>query len=568
MLLFNHIISEINSAFILKRSSLAIMLSLPILLILNSCAEIRPLTGGPRDKEAPRLDSSQYSTPNYHTNFQEKEIILTFNEWVILNDPTNQLIISPPFKNKPDLKLKYKSVILQFKEELLPNTTYTVQFGEAVRDYTENNPAQNLRFIFSTGDQLDSLSLDGQIVDANTAGPMDKVWVMLYDQFDDSIPYKERPLYISKTNAQGYFKFENIRSDSFKVFALKDNNSNFKFDQKTEAIAFYPDPIFLSQSTQGSLKMRMFIEEDLPYISSAKTLNKNQLKIAFNRPIRQKVELEPLDVESGFGSKIEFTKDSLFLWFKGMENQDWNLLVKIKELNFIDTVQVKASKIELEKWSMIDSDLSKIKLLKDTLPMLNLHPKFNNGIEFNRALGEIKDLEKIILQDSTGTKIDLEIALDSSHPRKLNLKINNPTEISKAELLFLPGALVDFWGETIPDTLSRKCWQQKEGDFGNLKLKILNADSSMTYIVQLKDEKNRLVAENSFSNASAVEFYYPLLEPIKYSVQLIHDKDRNGYLTTGNYLQKIQSEVLSSPKPVSLRADWDNELEIDLNVKK
>jgi uncharacterized protein (DUF2141 family) len=397
---------------------------------------------------------------------------------------------------------------------------------------------------------------------------MDKVWVMLYDQFDDSIPYKERPLYISKTNAQGYFKFENIRSDSFKVFAIKDNNSNFKFDQKTEAIAFYPDPIFLSQSTQGSLKMRMFTEEDIPYISSAKTLNKNQLKIAFNRPIRQKVELVPLDVETGFGSKIEFTKDSLFLWFKGMENQDWNLLVKIKELNFIDTVQVKASKIELAKWSMIDSDLSKIKLLKDTLPMLNLHPKFNNGIEFNRALGEIKDLEKIILRDSTGTKIDFEIALDSSHPRKLNLKINNPTEISKAELLFLPGALVDFWGETNPDTLSRKCWQQKEPDFGNLKLKILNADSSMTYIVQLKDEKNRLVAENSFSNTSSIEFNYPLLEPIKYSVQLIHDKDRNGYLTTGNYLQKIQSEVLSSPKPVSLRADWDNELEIDLNVKK
>jgi hypothetical protein len=162
----------------------------------------------------------------------------------------------------------------------------------------------------------------------------------------------------------------------------------------------------------------MFTEEDIPYISSAKTLNKNQLKIALNRPIRQKVELEPLDVETGFGSKIEFTKDSLFLWFKGMENQDWNLLVKIKELNFVDTVQVKASKIELAKWSMIDSDLSKIKLLKDTLPMLNLHPKFNNGIEFNRALGEIKDLEKIILRDSTGTKIDFEIALDSSHPRK------------------------------------------------------------------------------------------------------------------------------------------------------
>jgi hypothetical protein len=537
-------------------------------LILNSCAEIRPLSGGPRDKEAPRIDSTKYSTPNFQTNFQEKEIILTFNEWVVLNDPTNQLIVSPPLKNKPELKLKYKSVILQFKEELLPNTTYTVQFGESVRDYTENNPAQNLRFIFSTGEKLDSLTLEGQIVDANTAGPMDKVWVMLYDQFDDSIPYKERPLYISKTNAQGFFKFENIRSDSFKIFALKDNNSNFKFDQKTEAIAFYPDPIFMSQSSQGTLKMRMFIEEDLPYISSAKTLNKNQLKIAFNRPIHQKVELEPLDVSLEFSSKIEYSKDSLILWFKGMENQDWNLLVKINELNFLDTVQVKASKMDLEKWSMIESDLSKSKLPNDALPLLNLHPKYNNSIEFNRALGLIKDASKIILRDSIGTKIDFEIALDSSHPRKINLKIKNSTEISKAELLFLPGALVDFLGETNQDTLSRKCWQQKERDFGNLKLKIMNADSSMSYIVQLKDDKNRLIAEKSFSNLNAAEFDFPLLEPILYAVKVIHDKDRNGYLTTGNYLQNIQSEILSSPKPVSLRADWDNELEIDLNVKK
>ena len=568
MFLFNYFKSEFNFPVILKRSYLAFIMSFSILLILNSCAEIRPLTGGPRDKEAPRIDSTKYSTPNYQTNFKEKEIILTFNEWVVLNDPANQLIISPPLKNKPELKLKYKSVILQFKEELLPNTTYTVQFGEAVRDYTENNPAQNLRFVFSTGEQLDSLSLDGQIVDANTAGPMDKVWVMLYDQFDDSIPYKERPLYISKTNSQGYFKFENIRSDSFKVFALKDNNSNFKFDQKTEAIAFYPDPIFLSQSTQGTLKMRMFLEEDIPYISSAKTLNKNQLKIAFNRPVNQKVELEPLDVNPGFGSRIEYSKDSLFLWFKGMEDQDWNLLVKIKELNFVDTIQVKASKMEMAKWSLIDSDLSKNKLPNDTLARLNLHPKFNNSIEFNRALGEIKDFEKIILKDSIGQKIEFDITLDTTHPRKINLKIKNSTGSSKAELLFLPGALVDFWGVTNSDTLSRKCWQQKEPDFGNLKLKILNADSTMSYIVQLKDEKNRLVSENSFSNTSSIEFNYPLLEPIKYSVQLIHDKDRNGYLTTGNYLQKIQSEVLSSPKPVSLRADWDNELEIDLNFKK
>jgi hypothetical protein len=251
-----------------------------------------------------------------------------------------------------------------------------------------------------------------------------------------------------------------------------------------------------------------------------------------------------------------------------MENQDWILLVKINELDFLDTVQVKASKMDLEKWSMVETDLSKSILPNVALPLLNLHPKYNNSIEFNRALGSIKDASKIILRDSSGQKIDFEIALGTSHPRKLNLKIKNSTEISKAELLFLPGAIVDFWGEANPDTLSRKCWQQKERDFGNLKLKIMNADSSMSYIVQLKDEKNRVVAEYNFSNKSYIEFNYPLLEPMKYSVQLIHDKDRNGYLTTGNYLQKIQSEVLSSPKPVSLRADWDNELEIDLNVKK
>ncbi|MEM9850056.1 MAG: Ig-like domain-containing protein, partial [Bacteroidota bacterium] len=134
--------------------------------ILIQCANPGTLTGGPKDEQPPRLDSLE-STPNLQTNFEVQDIVLTFDEWIKLNNPFTQIVVSPPLDPKPEVSLKGKSVLIEFDEttELRANATYTINFGEAIQDLTEGNPAENLRFVFSTGDFIDSLEVSGQIKD-------------------------------------------------------------------------------------------------------------------------------------------------------------------------------------------------------------------------------------------------------------------------------------------------------------------------------------------------------------------------------------------------------------------
>lgn len=544
--------------------------SLVLLALLYSCAEQRPLSGGPKDTQPPRLDSSRYSTPNLQTNFREKEIILTFNEWVVLNDASNQILISPPLQNKPEVKIKHKSIVLKFKEDLQPNTTYTLQFGEAVKDFTENNAAQNLRFVFSTGPVLDSLTISGQIIDALTGTPAEKVWVMMYDKMEDSTPYKERPLYIAKTDAQGMFKFENIREDSFRVFAILDNNNNYKFDQKSEAIAFHPEPIFLSDSTQGALKMRLFKEEESPAVLSAKLLSRNQFRIVFNRAIYDNIRLEPLNAQtSDFKAFREAGKDTLLYWWKGLAAGDsLQLRLEIPALSFTDTLTIKPdADAKFLPWALVLS-LPEIGAVKTKgKPVsgenFNLHPKFETEIDLSRPLATV-NFDQIVLVDTLGNQLKTKIKIDSLHPRRLRLQLNEVLNIATCELRILPNALTDIWGESNSDTLRRVFKVLKEKDLGNMKVKVLNADSSASYIVQLLDDKELPIKELYFSNRASWEYAFPLLEPKRYSILIIQDKDKNGRLTGGDYLQKRQPEPLTRSKPITLRADWDNEMEIDM----
>lgn len=539
-----------------------------LLVLLSSCAEQRPLTGGPKDSTPPRLDSTRYSTPNLQTNFREKEIILTFNEWVVLNDPINQIIISPPLQTRPEVKIKNKSVVLKFKEELLPNTTYSIQFGEAVKDFTENNPAQNLRFVFSTGAVLDSLSVSGQIIDALTAEPVQKVWLMLYDRDDDSLPYKERPVYIAKTDAQGLFKFENIRSDSFKVFALSDNNNNYKYD-RGEQIAFLKEQIFLSDSTEGILKLRLFKEDEPLAVLSAKLTAKNKCRIQFNRQLTDSITIEIKDQNKLIETYSEKGRDTLLTWWKSSNAKE--LVIVVPALNFSDTIDI--SDAESGNWpdkslvySLPESASAQKTKGKPEEKKFSLHPVNEQLVDYSRPIEEI-DFTKIILKDSSSI-VSIIAERKNNQLRSIQFKPKEILKSQNAELLILPGAFKDIWGETNTDTLKRTYTVLKNKDLGNLKLSIVNADSTMNYIVKLVDGKESEIYSFQFGGQSSFTKEFKLLEPDRYIVEIIHDKDSDEKYTAGNYLQKIQPETVTKSKPSNLRADWENELEVDLNPQK
>ena len=207
-----------------------------LILWISGCAKVVAPTGGPKDVAPPKILSSD--PPNQSTNFEGDKIEITFDEFIQLNDLNQNLVVSPPLEEKPEVLVKGKSLNIEFPVELEDSTTYNIYFGNSVQDYNENNPIENFQYVLSTGEYIDSMSVEGKILNAFNLLPEEDVLVMLYSEFSDSVPMKNIPEYISKTDEEGFFRINNIRNEEFKIFALRDANKNYLYDLPDEQIAF------------------------------------------------------------------------------------------------------------------------------------------------------------------------------------------------------------------------------------------------------------------------------------------------------------------------------------------
>ena len=264
------------------------------LILLSACAVQQSPSGGPKDETPPEVIKS--TPPANSVNFAGDRITLTFNEFVTLKEINTQLVISPPLNKTPEFTMRGKSMIMKFDEPLLENTTYNFFFGDAIVDITEANPLSTYNFSLSTGPILDSLSIKGKLMDAFILQPVENAYVMLYDTIYDSVPYLQRPYYLSRTNKNGEFALNNLRDSKYLMFALSDINNNYLYDLPTEKIAFSDSlirPVFhgsrvkltvtdvqvspdsLSQS--DSLKARLyFVTSDSLKIDLSDSLSINQ----------------------------------------------------------------------------------------------------------------------------------------------------------------------------------------------------------------------------------------------------------------------------------------------------
>jgi len=219
------------------------LLLIPFLTIfLTRCANPVTPQGGPKDIHPPKIIA--YEPPNLTSHFQSRRIKITFDEFVQLKDVRNQITISPPLLPKTDFSLHAKSLLVKFNDSLKTNTTYSITFGEAISDLTENNILHNFIYVFTTGAYIDSLTLQGKIIDAYNLTPQKDVYAMLYVNENDtlpfdSLPYCVRPYYLAKTNENGEFIFHNIRNVLYKLFALKDMSGDFLYNLATEKVHMY-----------------------------------------------------------------------------------------------------------------------------------------------------------------------------------------------------------------------------------------------------------------------------------------------------------------------------------------
>ncbi len=262
------------------------------LIILTKCAQVRPVTGGPKDTIPPNLVNTN---PKSETiNFDGKKIILEFDEIVKVDALAKNLIVTPAVEQE-DYKMKTVNnvITLDFKEGFEENTTYTFNFGEAIKDVTESNLAENVYLAFSTGDFIDSLSISGNINNLMTQQPGEGYIVSLYRAFDTVDIFQGKPRYLTKTREDGTFRINNIADGAYRLYALKEENGNFNYDNEEESYAFLPDTITISENRDGFQLYSQKVNA-LPLRVQSSRTSGVYYELALNKPI-DRYELKTAD---------------------------------------------------------------------------------------------------------------------------------------------------------------------------------------------------------------------------------------------------------------------------------
>ena len=300
-------------------------------LSTTSCARRGSPSGGPKDTIAPVLDTS--FPPNRTIHFKEKEVTMVFDEYITLKSPSQQISFSPPLKNKPEINTRGKEVVISWKKDtLLPNTTYIISFGNPVTDFTEGNINHKLKYVFSTGDFIDSLNLKGKVVDALSGTAIGQMMIALYDlktlKHPDSIPYFNLPTYYTFTETDGSFRLENLKYGNFWVVAFEDSRANFKMNTGTEKTAFLGDTLKTSLDHKP-ITLYAFTPPSPDRFYGARQVARGEIQLAFNYPIKQ-LMVEPLDTslrKTFIFYPLTDAKDTAFYWFNQTERDSLALLI-------------------------------------------------------------------------------------------------------------------------------------------------------------------------------------------------------------------------------------------------
>lgn len=518
-----------------------------LLLLVIGCAKRGTIDGGLKDTIAPVLKLS--FPKNGTTNFVGNEINLTFDEYVKLKDLNKQLIVSPPMKQTPEIlpTTASKIITIKLKDTLLPNTTYSFNFGQSIEDNNEGNPYKQFKYVFSTGSFIDSLKLNGVVKDARNKEVDHFVSVFLYDvndKFKDSVVYKEKPRYVTNTlDSLKTFRLENVKAGKYFLVALKDKNNNYKFDPAEDKIGFQKQYITLPNDTVFQLEL---FKEKLPFnaLKPSQASGNRILLPCEGNPKNIKVVLKnKQEVLETIVTKFP-EKDSIMVWYKPIK---------------VDTLQMK---VVLDKYS---KDFSfKIKAQKkDTLnfsPKQKMELGLNENFTIHASIPIIKfdkSKMKVINKDLMDVVFTTEYD-DFNQDLKINFK-KEPLE--KYSFKILPGAMTDYL-EKANDSLTYTVTTKNNTDYGNLRVNLQNT-KRFPVLVELTDDKGKIVATQFSEKNTTVNF--GLIEPAKYTLRLVYDDNNNKEWDTGNYLQKLQSEeVIYFPKLIDVRANWDVEQVFDL----
>jgi len=545
-----------------------------------ACAQQQPLTGGKKDERPPQMNK-EASISNNQTNFKKQELVFVFDEYIQLQNATKQVVISPPLQKLPNIKTRLNKLIVEFDEDevLKEDATYSINFGEAVKDLTEGNPVPDFKFLFSTGDYIDSLQVQGTIVDALTGEPVAGALYLLYKNLADSVVYVDKPFYFAKTNTDGTFLIENIKAGIYKGFALEDQDLNYLYNIPTERIGFSADTILLTDSTNADIQVAIFEPYALIDKPKANLKKYGLVTLAFKRtPFDADVELEDI----GQTSFQETVGDTIKVWYHHPDSIDWRIFVHRDTIT--DTITVKALSKKLDQKQLQLANQRKVRGGKPKV--INVNPAKPIPLTFNYPISKIdtsliifsEDSVKIqqkidtfnLAVDSTLVQVDTNslvfikaaYAIDSVEQRTLQINYTWK-ETLKYDLQILPGAITSLYGRSNTDTINLNYLIKEQKDFGTINLHITDMDSLQHYQVELLFAEN-VVAAFSIANTKAHQQTFTSLPPGNYSVKVIQDLNKNGRWDAGDYDKKLQPEQIATATLEALKANW--EVEADVKV--
>jgi uncharacterized protein (DUF2141 family) len=515
-----------------------------LVLSFSQCAKKGRPDGGPMDEDAPIFVTAN---PPYETiNFDKKEINIYFNEYIKLKDLNKQLIISPPLnpENPPLISPQgtpSKFINIKILDTLKENSTYIFDFGNSVQDNNESNTLERFKYIFSTGNYIDSLSLSGNVKNAFISKSVEDIKLLLYrldSSYTDSAVYNRKPDYVTSSLDSSNYQFTNLRKGNYLLVALDDVRSDYIFNPETDKIGFLNDTITLPRDSIINHTISIF-KEELPYIfRRGKEIRKGQLIFGYKgKPKNLTVETLSA-VPDNFKTIIfpEKGKDTLNLWHSLIEKD--SLIFKISDNIISDTVTVKLRKKELDSLK-VNEITGGILNLKDTLFFLTNNPVVsidNSRINFKQSDSINFPYEAFI------SKKENKIGFLFEKKYKKSYKIN-----------LYPNALTDIFNTT-NDTISSLFRTRGTEDYGEISVTIQNP-KKIPVIIQLTDINDATIVQETCSENKNISF--DLLIPQKYKIRVIYDLNQNGIWDTGSYLEKKQPEhVEYFPETQEVRANW------------
>lgn len=537
------------------------LLFFSILILLMSqnigCANMQRPTGGPKDSIPPKI--LEIYPENFSTNFKEEEIVITFDEFIKLNNQFREFSISPDTETQPIYKVKKKKLHITLPDSLEEKTTYSINFGDGLVDYNEGNKLKGFVYVFATGDELDSLSISGSVKDGFKKDfdfkRDENVKLLLIPTRQDSIFGKSKANIFTGVDSTGNFKFSNLREDTYRIYALKEEDNNRIYNGGNESIGFLQDSIVLTKDTSGIyLEFTKGVAKDFRVLER-KLDNKGFISLVFNKPLIDP-EINILDNNDLDQSKVtqwSENRDSTKIFIEHIEFDSLRLELTDQD-SILDTIQIRKPR--------------NIKLDKKIEPKFNISSKVDKvnhlRISAYHPLTNV-DRTKLSLKEDSVEVTRFSLQKDTLHKNTFWFRYNWKPKVSY-ELTLDEGALDGLFGYT-NETKKITFTLDENDNYGDIHFTLNGLDSSEQYIVEITDEKKdnvydrKIVAPNSSDKLSYINF-----PGGKYTIRVIWDQNKNGRWDPANVFGKKQAEpVWYLDQVFTIRANWEQNDELNIS---